>query len=83
MTSPACTDAAITLNESSNLNRYSTSYPSQLCPYGLIKALAKKMKVPKPTIANWRGLLLRDPAWRPDLVMGTDDVCSLTKRKTV
>jgi hypothetical protein len=34
-------------------------------PYGLIKALAKKMKVPRPTIADWRRLLLRDPGWRP------------------
>jgi hypothetical protein len=30
----------------------------------LIKALVKKMNVPKPTIANWRTLLLRDPPWR-------------------
>jgi hypothetical protein len=34
-------------------------------PDGFIKVLAKKMRVPKPTIANWRRLLLRDPTWRP------------------
>jgi hypothetical protein len=51
-------------------------------PDAFIKVLAKKMKVPKPTIASWHDHLLRDSSSPPDLVLGRTDVLLTGQEET-
>jgi hypothetical protein len=81
MTSPAFADTVIILNESSNLNQYSPSDPSQTRPVGLSRLLRRKRRSPSRRLRAGAGTCFAIQHGALDLVLGMDDVRSLTKRK--